>query len=345
MNEQFPTYLKSNNIGDIGVNAVSQVVNDEMKLIFKRNDAEYDFGIDGYIEIVTEEGSVTGQIIGVQIKCGDSFFKTKTKTGFTFYGDNKHLGYYGNVPFPIIIVICDPQTRYCYWQEFSLEKTEQTKTSWKINIPKRNILSKSSKEKILELVGEPKDYSKEAQAQWELTQSLKDASLVHYAIPREDIEKGNVKNLKSFFDRILSNDVLAESLQSKIEVSVDGYTFDKRELWEIREVRRWVQKAEPKIKYWFFFCANRKNTGTLTWLMACLTDVEYDYVDPENSLRIKIKMVTKPLREVIKRNFSHLNELTERYEIPLSENTRITTDAMHSIGVDKLQKSADKRVK
>ena len=341
MTESYPTYLKSNGTGEIGVNAVSQVVNDEMKLIFKRNDAEYDFGIDGYIEIVTEEGFVTGQIIGVQIKCGDSFFKTKTKTGFTFYGENKHLNYYSNAPFPIIIVICEPTSRKCYWQVFSLERTEKTKTSWKLNIPKRNVLSGSSRASLLSLVGDPEDFSDEAEEQWRLTQALKDASLVHYAIPRIDIERGDVKNLKSFFERLMVNDDLAESLQSKVEISVDGYEFDKRELWEIREVRRWVKKAEPKIKYWFFFCANRENTSTLTWLMACLTDVNHECIDEETK-RLKIALATKPLADVISRNFSYLNELTHRYDIPLSENGRISRDAMYAIGVELSQENANK---
>ena len=43
-------------------------MNDELGFIFKRNDGSYDFGIDAYIEIVAEDGSVTGQVIGVQIK-------------------------------------------------------------------------------------------------------------------------------------------------------------------------------------------------------------------------------------------------------------------------------------
>ncbi|EGQ9976172.1 DUF4365 and DUF1817 domain-containing protein [Vibrio vulnificus] len=329
----FPTYLKSNVTGEAGVNLVSRVVNDEMCLIFKRNNAEFDFGIDGYIEIVTEEGAVTGQLIGVQIKCGKSFFRQKTKTGFTFYGENKHLNYYCNVPFPVIIIICDPESETCYWQHFSLDTTEQTPNSWKINIPKRNKFSQKAKADLISLVGEPEDYAQAAAEEWEFTEKLKSTEFVHYAIAKEHIESRNFKPLKEFIDRILKNDELAMSLQGKIEVTVSGYEGDKRELWEIKDVRKWVKKAEPKIKYWFYFCANKNKTETLTWVLGCLTKTTTEYLEPGVSDRIRINYESKPLAEVIARNFSALNELTHRYGLSPEENSRITNESMLSLGL------------
>ncbi|MBD9361660.1 DUF4365 domain-containing protein [Methylomonas fluvii] len=332
MSNIFPTYLRSSNTGDIGVNLVSKVVNDDMKFIFKRNNGEYDFGIDAYIEIVTENGSVTGQVIAAQIKCGESFFKTKTKTGFTFYGENKHLNYYCNAPFPVIIIICDPESRECYWDQFLIEKTEKTDKNWKINIPRRNKFSSHSKDALLELVGDPVDFLGKASEHWEMIKALKVADYVHYSVSRKDIESLNVKPLAEFIKRILSNDELSIRLQGKIVVSVEGYFFDKRELWEIREVRRWAKKAEPKIKYWFFFCANPENNTTLTWLLTCLTNVISVEVDKTNKNKLKIEYETKPLAEIIMLNFLHLNELTEKYDLPIEENQRISNDSVLALG-------------
>ena len=50
--------------------------------LFKRTHQEHDYGIDGYIDIVTEDGHVTGQMFASQIKCGKSFFQEKTKDGY-----------------------------------------------------------------------------------------------------------------------------------------------------------------------------------------------------------------------------------------------------------------------
>lgn len=332
MSNKFPTYLKSNNTGDIGINAVSKIVNDDMRFMFKKNNEEHDFGIDAYIEIITEEGAVTGQVIAAQIKTGASYFKTKTKTGFTFYGENKHLNYYCNAPFPIIIIICDSVSRACYWESFTIEKTEKTKKNWKINIPKRNKLSIHSKPDLINLVGEPVDFTAEAEEHWEMIKDLKEADFVHYSVPKEDIESGNTKPLSEFFKRILSNDELSINLQGKIEVSVDGYTFDTRELWEIRDVRRWAKKAEPKIKYWFFFCANPDNNSTLTWLLTCLTNVISVEHDQTNQNKLKIEYETKPLADVLKRNFHYLNKLTEKYDLPMEENKRISNGSILALG-------------
>lgn len=161
-----------------------------------------------------------------------------------------------------------------------------------------------------------------------MIKALKEADFVHYAIPREDIEAGNVKPLSEFFKRLLLNDELSLSLQGKVEVSVDGYFFDKKEIWEIRDVRRWAKKTEPKIKYWFFFCANPNNNSTLTWLLTCLTNIISVKHAPANKNKLKIEYETKPLADVIMRNFHYLNELTERYGLPLEENKRISNNSM-----------------
>ena len=93
MTAGFPLYNKQHFTGEIGVNEVSKIVNEQFGWIFRRNPAEYDFGIDGYVDVVSVEGAVTGQCFAIQIKSGQSYFKTKTLNGYTFYGEEKHLNY------------------------------------------------------------------------------------------------------------------------------------------------------------------------------------------------------------------------------------------------------------
>jgi len=187
---------------------------------------------------------------------------------------------------------------------------------------------------LLNLVGNPVDFSDKSKEHWEVIEKLKTADFVHYSIPREDIEKCNIKPLLEFFNRILLNDELSMSFQGKIEVSVDGYFYDRRELWEIREVRRWAKKAEPKIKYWFFFCANPENNSTLTWLLTCLTNIISIEVNPTNKNKLRVEYETMPLASIIERNFHYLNELTDRYELSIEENKRISNDSVLALGLD-----------
>ena len=137
----FPKLIRERLTGEAGVNAVSTVVNDKMKWIFRRVHLEHDFGIDGYIDIVREDGGVTGQSIAVQIKSGQSFFKEKTPNGFVFRGEEKHLNYYMNLPVPVLMILHDDVTHQCYWEQFDVRKTEPTSRGWKFNISKNSLLS------------------------------------------------------------------------------------------------------------------------------------------------------------------------------------------------------------
>lgn len=49
------------------------------------NHQKHDFGIDGQIELLTAEGAVTGQMLGVQIKCGKSFLTERNKWGLKYH--------------------------------------------------------------------------------------------------------------------------------------------------------------------------------------------------------------------------------------------------------------------
>ena len=137
----FPQYSNNAKLGDLGVGIISGIVSDSFGWLFKRNHQEHDFGIDGQIELVTEDGSVTGQMIAIQVKCGKSFFEESNKWGYIYRGERKHFNYLFNYPIPVIISICDPNSHECYWVQFRPEATELANSSWKITIPFENKLA------------------------------------------------------------------------------------------------------------------------------------------------------------------------------------------------------------
>jgi len=47
-----------------------------------RNVPEVDVGVDGHIEIVNAAREATGKFVGVQIKAGQSWFKSRTSDGW-----------------------------------------------------------------------------------------------------------------------------------------------------------------------------------------------------------------------------------------------------------------------
>ncbi len=113
MSSGFPQYMPAARKGDRGVRIVGRIVDEDLGWIFKRNHQEHDLGIDGQIEVVTD-GYATGQILAAQIKFGESFFKETNRWGYIYRGEKKHFNYLANYPVPVIIVICDPDTREAF---------------------------------------------------------------------------------------------------------------------------------------------------------------------------------------------------------------------------------------
>src|SRR5687767_1864862 len=121
MSEGYPQRTKSAHLGELGVSLVSRVVHEEFGWLFRRNHQENDFGIDAYIEVVTSNGSVTGQMLAVQIKCGASYFAETNRWGFVY--QTKHFNYLANCPIPVLLILCHPETNECYWVKFAPEET------------------------------------------------------------------------------------------------------------------------------------------------------------------------------------------------------------------------------
>lgn len=318
----FPKIKSSAFTADKGVNAVSRVVNDDLNWIFRRVPGESDYGIDAYFEVVTDDGEVTGQSVAAQIKSGSSFFRIETPSSYVFYGDRKHLNYYANLPQPVVIVIYDPATNVGYWVPFDLERVEGTPTGWKINIPKRNIFNGSAKSKLLELVTPLEDHTEALAKQWAINDMIGSGSYLLYMVDRLDIVSGNVDDLSSFIRRICANETLERAVQGKVLLSISGYDDDPRELFEIPEVRKWFTRY-TKLEFPWFYLLETVHSGH--WL-------KLDFVIHARGIRVTdpvsgiIRVEVKPPKAVpwLMRNFSRLNALTDKLEMPIEENKRIT---------------------
>ena len=103
MKQGYPTYSKAAQKGEAGIDLASRIVNKELGWLLVRNHQEHDFGIDAQVDIILDDGSVTGQIIAMQIKYGKSFFQEKNQWGYVYRGDQKHFNYLANYPTPVLI--------------------------------------------------------------------------------------------------------------------------------------------------------------------------------------------------------------------------------------------------
>lgn len=74
--------------------------------IYRNIHQESDVGVDGLIEFVLDE-EVTGILIGVQVKSGDSYLNTK-RDGFELAVSQDHIDYWANYHLPVYLIFYSP---------------------------------------------------------------------------------------------------------------------------------------------------------------------------------------------------------------------------------------------
>lgn len=332
MKTGFPQYSSSAKLGELGVGIVSRVISDSFGWLFKRNHQEHDFGIDGQVELVTKEGSVTGQMLGVQIKCGKSFLKEKNRWGFVYRGESKHFNYLVNYPIPVVVCLCDPDTHDCYWVRFRPEETEPTEFGWKITVPFENKLAQAEQQ-LLDMVGPIRDGLAELEGYWKINQMIGESSVIYYALDETDVRTQEVALPRAFFDRMRATRQMASQCQGKVEIMFSGYDDDPRELFEIPEVRAYIVKLDAALPDLIFFARATQPTYTLSTFALCQIDVKWAN---GRSTKKTVKQVSFDIRqafEFLDRHTPPLNELTEWVKMPREDEKRVYFDVVRCIGL------------
>jgi hypothetical protein len=133
-----------------GVNAVEQTVLRDFRWIWREQHSA-DFGVDGHIEVVSDDGKPTGQLIAVQVKSGPSYFKG---TGGTvpFYVGEAHLKYWDQHCLPMILALVNlGENQTILWQWANLKTARSTTNGWCIDIPKTKLFDATSRAELQDL--------------------------------------------------------------------------------------------------------------------------------------------------------------------------------------------------
>ncbi len=327
---EFPRYTKAAQQGERGVQVVSTIVFEKFGWIFKRNHQEYDFGIDGQIEVVTGEGNVTGQLIAVQVKCGGSFLKEKNNWGYIYRGEEKHFNYLANYPIPVIIILCDPDSKKCYWVKFRTEITRKSGSNWKLTVPFENDLD-HSKKLLEELLPPLKNYQCALEEYWELNNLLVESPCIYLIIDKSDVKEMNIQRIRDFFDRLRVTKELALECHGKIAISFHGYDDDPRELFEIKEVRQYSKDLFNELPEFFFFIRTENPDSLITFAL-CQTDVSWINGRSTPTITKKVECDTTKLIDFLMRGFAGLNDMTAWLSLSEEENTRISKAVTRCLG-------------
>ena len=139
-----------NNSERIGVSQVQLIINKEMGWIFRELNVQ-DFGIDAHIEIMGETYA-TGKLIGVQIKCGNSYFKESDNDYVIFRFDEKHFQYWINYSIPVIVILVNPDSGEVIWEVINVDTAINTKDdNYKISVNRKNKFNKNATNRLIDI--------------------------------------------------------------------------------------------------------------------------------------------------------------------------------------------------
>lgn len=320
----YPKYGKSQSVGKVGESFIDSFVHQKLGWIYRSVHQESDFGIDGYIDIVTDE-NVTGQTIGIQIKCGDSYFNKRTGGGIRYEGENKHLNYYLNCLFPIVLVVLNGDCSKGKWVEFNANITSPSKSGWWIEIPDKNALDMSVKDDWELVAGPVSDNSEKIALSWQVNNTLDESDFGVYVVHKDDVLACDFSGLKNVIVRLSRNRESLLRNRGTLEVLIAGYDEDPREVYEIPEIRHWYSESINAGIPWFYFLGEHANGMGLTVLLFSTCDIEVKF-EKSGDTYVEIADVEQ-IVEWLNKNYNNLNKFTEDKDIPSEINKEMSERA------------------
>jgi len=245
-----PKYRNSSKIGEDGITILKQIVESELNWIFRINHKEHDFGIDAYLDIITEMGQITGKSIAIQVKTGDSYFKEPNEKGWVFRGQMSHLNYYMNHDIPVVIVLVDEKNQKAYWCHCDLNATQKAGDNWKITVPRRQKINSESKKELEKFVSPVKDYVSQMEHFWAFNKDVLYTYRLGLIVDKPEILELNYSNIVMVFERLQVNPDLISGMKNKVDIWIHGYNDDPRELYEIEEVKNWISQLLARKLGW-----------------------------------------------------------------------------------------------
>jgi hypothetical protein len=320
MEKRFPQLTQGQQNGLSGESYIRHFVINELKWIFHQNSQENDFGIDAYVEIVEKNG-VTGKLLALQIKHGNSYFRHKTQNAYKYIGEKKHLNYYLNSSLPLIIIIADDKFKRIHWVKFDISLTDGLKDGWSIDIPITNTLDNKVGNIWKEFVGPIVDYQDEINLNWKINKIIRKHDTLLISIKPIDIINRNYNYLLDILKRISSTYDLLLSSHTSIEIFFPEYDDDPREIFEIPEIMEWFRNSFDIVP-WAYYLDYSSTSYTLLFLFHSLVK-NNGYLITENK-KILYKYDSKDFPKFFKLIFNNLNDFTDKNNIPLKINEEIS---------------------
>ncbi len=316
----FPKRRLNKKKGQSGQTYFQHFITEDLGCIYHPIPEENDFGIDGYIEFVEDE-LVTGRLLAVQIKHGDSFLRNTSSGGYKYYGENKHLNYYLNKNTPIIFIVYNDDFSKKHWVLFDIELTSPTDNGWWIEIPIDNIVDSNLYELWRNIAGPAINYKDEIKYNWLIDKVIKKSNLLLICIPKEDIEGKKFDYISSILKKITKNKEMMLQSRSTIDIFFPEYDNDCREIFDIPEIMEWLYNSIEFGIPWFYFLAHKEKNAGLKLLLESYAMIG-KIIRKENGFLVEID--SDGFAKFFDKNFINLNRFTEQNRIPIEINKEVS---------------------
>jgi len=132
---------------------VNGVVSNDLGWLF-REQSLLDYGVDAQAEVVADDELVTGRLVALQIKGGDSWSGEASADGegWVFRESSDHLAYWLGHSLPVIVVIVGSDDT-AFWQAVTPAAVRETEKGFALVIPRSQPFSAAAREKLLAIAG------------------------------------------------------------------------------------------------------------------------------------------------------------------------------------------------
>jgi Domain of unknown function (DUF4365) len=150
---------ESHRVEQWAVDEVARIVRQELGWIYTEPHGR-EYGVDAFAE-VRDCGSdpiITGEMLGLQIKGGESWFSRPTRNGlgWTFRESDDHLAYWLGHSTPVIVIIVRADKSAAYWQVISPQTVKETGDSFTTVVPASQLFDGGAREQLAAIAARPK---------------------------------------------------------------------------------------------------------------------------------------------------------------------------------------------
>lgn len=144
---------------------------------------------------------------------------------------------------------------------------------------------------------------------------------LNIVISRNEIQKQDIDTPMSILQQLISSPIIARYFMERVDIAFDGYNHHHDELWEIPEVRNYVNELDNAFPYWFYFLS--KNGGGLYVIVKCFL---LPFLTPEGEKEINVPRLEKYFTN---RGFPAMNQVCDYTNLSEEANVEMTNRVLN----------------